>query len=80
MHIKRLTLTLPSRFRDDADLQARLIAQAIAGRLGKDTPNRLKIEINDNGSSHQSLADAVGTRLSAGTGLTRNNQKGRGKR
>ncbi len=79
MHIKRLTLTLPSRFRNDADLQARLIAQAIAERLGEDTPSRLRIELNDNGSSHQSLADAVGTRLSASTGLTHNNQNGRGK-
>jgi hypothetical protein len=79
MHIKRLTLTLPSRFRKDADLQARLIAQAIAERLGEKTPSRLKIELNDNGSSHQSLAEAVGTRFSASTGLTHSNQKGRGK-
>lgn len=79
MHIKRLTLTLPFRFRNDADSQARLIAQAIAGRLGEDTPSRLKIELNDNGSSHQSLADAVGTRLSAISGFNHNKQKGRGK-
>jgi len=79
MHIKRLTLTLPSRFRKDADSQARLIAQAIAERLGEDTPNRLRIELNDDGSSHQALADAVGTRLSASTGLSHSNHKGRGK-
>ena len=79
MQIKRLTLTLPSRFRNDAELQARLIAQTIAERLGGDIPNRLKIELNDNGSSHRSLADAVGTRLSASTGLPHANQKGKGK-
>ena len=79
MHIKRLTLTLPSRLRNDAGSQARLIAQAIAGRLGEGTPSRLKIELNDNGSSHQALADAVGTRLSASYGVNSNNQKSRGK-
>jgi hypothetical protein len=79
MHIKRLTVTLPSRLRNDADLQARLIAQAIAGRLGEDTPSRLRIELNDNGSSHQSLADAVGARLGVSTEFTHNNHKGRGK-
>ncbi|MGB5487042.1 MAG: hypothetical protein WBN06_06615 [Lysobacterales bacterium] len=79
MHIKRLTLTLPSRFRNDADSQARLIAQAIAERLGEDTPSRLRIELNDNGSSHRALADAVGTRLGTSAGFPHANQKGRGK-
>jgi hypothetical protein len=79
MHIKRLTLTLPSRLRNDAGSQARLIAQAIAGRLGEGTPSRLKIELNDNGSSHQTLADAVGNRFSSSYGVCSNNQKGRGK-
>lgn len=79
MHIKRLTLTLPSRFRHDADSQARLIAQAIAERLGQDTPSRLRVELNDNGSSHRALADAVGTQFSASTGPNVSGQKGRGK-
>jgi len=79
MHIKRLTLTLPSRLRDHADSQARLIAQAIAERLGEHAPGRLRIELNDNGSSHRALAEAVGARFGEGTGCGGGNRTGRGK-
>jgi len=79
MHIKRLTLTLPSRLRNSADLQARLIAQVIAERLGEGTPGRLRIELDDNGSSHGALAEAVGTRLGTGSACTQNRQAGGGK-
>ena len=65
MRIRRLTLTLPSRLRPIAERDARLIAQAVAEKLGPDTPSKVELQIDGHGAQGHGLASMVGARLGA---------------
>jgi hypothetical protein len=64
MRIRRMTITLPRRYRDRAAEEARRIAQAAAENIGERTPRRLSIELHSPGD----VPGAVGRRLAAQTG------------
>ena len=64
MKIKRLTLTLPARFRASAEQDARRIAQEIAKQLNARTSNldaaNIAVTVNAQGIQGATLATAVG--------------------
>ncbi len=70
MHIKRLTLTLPARFKHSAHLDAKKIAQAIALQLTSQRPDAdqsLNIALTDQGQSSASLAQQAAGQVAAQT-------------
>ena len=67
MKIKRLTLTLPSRFRNSAHVDARRIAQEIADQLASQgeqvNTDNLSVSVSCQNAQGSTLAQAVGQQV-----------------
>ena len=63
MHIRRLTIALPPRLKATAHRDARLIAEALAERLGPDSGGAVSVELQGNGHSGPVLAQQVAAKM-----------------
>lgn len=68
MRIRRLTLTLPPRLAGTAPHDARMIAQAIAEKLGPEASPRIALDLAGNGAPGAALAQQIGARIAPKTG------------
>ncbi|MEM7505597.1 MAG: hypothetical protein AAF415_02540 [Pseudomonadota bacterium] len=68
MRIRRLKLTLPPRMKGTASQDARMIAQAIAEKLGPEAGQRISLDLQGNGAPGATLAQQIGARIAPKSG------------
>lgn len=67
MRIRRLSITLPSRFKATAQRDARLIAKRVAEQLGQNTEPRMSLEAQGQGAPGPALAQRLGAQIARQT-------------